>query len=183
MPAAGFALLLADLVMRGSALAAARLPRRAAQVLTALVVAVLVGRFATFAGQGVAEFRQLARPYDRFAAAVQTASRSPTASGEIRVTPGDVANIPAIYYDAAAETALCTAGVRVVVEAWRFARTRRGGLEDFPRQRQQDDHGPGLARPRAGPPEAPGASRRRRRARSPGWAATTAALGPMGIAE
>ena len=114
VPAAGFALLLADLAVAGCLRAVrARMPPLVANGLTVLVVGVLVARFAMFAHGAVRGFRDLTRPYDRFVSAVRSA---PGASlGQLYVSPQDVAGIEAIYVDPAAETALCAAGVHVVV--------------------------------------------------------------------
>ena len=114
VPAAGFALLMAELVIGGATrLQRAGWPGRTVHGLTVLVVTVLVVRFATFAQQGVENFRNLTRPYDRFVAAVRHAN--PGSSGELHLTPEDVEGIDSLYIDAAAETALCRTGVRVVV--------------------------------------------------------------------
>ena len=114
VPAVGFALLMAELVIGG----AARLRRagwslRAVQSMTGLVVVVLVVRFGAFAENGVRNFRNQTRPFDRFVTAVRHAV--PASSGELHLTPEDVEGIDALYRDAAAETALCRPGVRVLV--------------------------------------------------------------------
>ena len=84
VPAAGFALLLAELVMGGATrLQRAGWPRRNVHGLTALVVTVLVLRFATFAEHGVRNFRDLTRPYDRFTTAVRQAAL--LSSGELHL--------------------------------------------------------------------------------------------------
>jgi hypothetical protein len=114
VPAAGFALLLAELVIGGATqLQRAGWPRRNVHGLTALVVTVLVLRFATFAEHGVRNFRDLTRPYDRLTTAVRQAAL--LSSGELHLPAAEVEGIDAIYLDAAAETALCRTGVRVVV--------------------------------------------------------------------
>ncbi|MEP7117735.1 MAG: hypothetical protein ABI880_09140, partial [Acidobacteriota bacterium] len=116
VPAAGFALLAADLVMHGAALASHRLSPRAVRLITALLVVFLVGRFATFATGGVHDFRERTEPYARLIAAVRRAAPSAAAAGTVRLSPADVANVPAIYLDPAAETALCAADIHVIVE-------------------------------------------------------------------
>lgn len=105
---------MAELVIGG----AARLRRvgwspRAAHGVTGFVVLVLVVRFGAFAENGVRNFRNQTRPFDRFVMAVRRAV--PTSSGELHVAPADVEGIDALYRDAAAETALCRPGVRVLV--------------------------------------------------------------------
>ncbi len=116
VPAAGFALLMTDLVLHGAARAAQWLPARVVRVGTALLVAFLVARFATFAVGGVREFRERTEPYARLIAAVRHAGLTGTFPGEVRVRSADVADVPALYLDPAAETALCRAGVHVVVD-------------------------------------------------------------------
>jgi len=114
VPAPGFALLLAELVIGGATrLERAGWPGRAVQGFSALVVAVLVLRSAAFAEHGVRNFRNMTRPHDRFVTAVRQATQD--SSGALHLTPEDVEGIDAIYLDAAAETALGRPGVRVVV--------------------------------------------------------------------
>jgi len=115
VPAAGFALLLADRIVAGvGALQRAGTPRRVATVAGVAIVAALTIRFGWFARGGVNDFRRLAAPYERFAVAVQAADRE--APGRIRLTPRDVAGIEQAFVDPAAETALCRADVHVAIQ-------------------------------------------------------------------
>jgi hypothetical protein len=72
-------------------------------------------RSAVFAAQGVEDFREVTRRYDRFNAVVRQAQAT-SPGPEVHVPASAVENIDVLYRDAAAETALCTAGIRVVVD-------------------------------------------------------------------
>lgn len=116
VPAAAFALLLADRILTGARrLLVSGVPQRVVATAGVLVVAVLVGRFAIFARGGVTDFRRLARPYEHFTAVVRAADQA-APGAVIRVTAQDVYGIGEPFVVPAAETALCRAGVQVVVD-------------------------------------------------------------------
>jgi hypothetical protein len=114
VPAVGFAMLAAELLLAAAPLTRRLAPRRAGLVLAA-VVAFLVLRFAVFAAHGVEDFREVTRRYDRFNAIVRQAHAA-APGPDVHVPAAVVENIDVLYRDAAAETALCRPGVRVVVD-------------------------------------------------------------------
>jgi hypothetical protein len=116
VPAAGFAMLLADLLTRAEAALGRRMSVRAARAITATVAVALAVRFAAFAEERAADFRTVTAPYARFAEAIR-ASYPSAPSDRIVVVPSDIGRaIPDLYRDAAAETALCAADVRVSLQ-------------------------------------------------------------------
>ena len=114
VPAVAFAMLAAELLLAGAPLLERFAPRPTRLVLAA-VVAFLVLRFAAFATRGVEDFREVTRRYDRFNAVVREAHAA-APGPEIHVPAAVLKDIDVLYRDAAAETALCTRGVRVVVD-------------------------------------------------------------------
>ena len=115
LPAAGFALLLSELLLAGERVAARYIPPRSARALVIVVAAALAVRFAVFAEQGAEGFREGTRPYERLAAALQQPAAAPPRDGVVYVESFDVYGIPEIYVDPAAQTILCTPDVHVVI--------------------------------------------------------------------
>lgn len=116
LPAAGFALLLSELLLAGPRVAARYVPPRAARALVVVVAAGLAVRFAVFAQQGADGFRERTRPYERLAAALRQPRAAPPRDGVVYVESFDVYGIPEIYVDAAAQTILCAPNIHVVVQ-------------------------------------------------------------------
>jgi hypothetical protein len=115
VPAAGFALLLAEGIVKLHALALRRLSPAQARAVAAAVAIALAVRFVVFAQQGSYDFRQRTVPYERFATALRAANPAPSSDSVLSVDAQAVEGIPALYYDAAAQTIFCQPGVRVVV--------------------------------------------------------------------
>ncbi|HSC28157.1 MAG TPA: hypothetical protein VLD67_12835, partial [Vicinamibacterales bacterium] len=115
IPAAGFALLLADLTLRGGDLAARRIPPRAARALILFVACALAVRFAVFAREAADDFRERTRPYERLVEAVRAANPAPPPDGVVYVDRAVADTVPTVYLEPAVQTAFCTADVRAVV--------------------------------------------------------------------
>jgi protein O-mannosyl-transferase len=115
VPAAGFALLLATLIMQIHALAAKRVSARAAQAIVVVLTAALAVRFGLFAKDGADSFRQRTLPYERLASIVRAQADAAGRSGAVEVAADDLYGVPDIYRDAAASIALCRPDVRVTV--------------------------------------------------------------------
>jgi hypothetical protein len=115
VPAAGFALLLADVLMASQALLARRLSPRAARAVTTVVALVLALRFAAFTQQGSADFRDRTTPYERFAAAIAGPDASLPPDRVLYIDSQVATAIPELYRDPAAETIFCEADVHIVV--------------------------------------------------------------------
>lgn len=113
VPAAGFAMLLADLLMMAEVRIERWLPRRTARAVTVTLAVLLAVRFAAFAEEGAADFRTRTAPYLRFTEAIR-ASYPSVPPDKMVAVPSEIGRaIPDLYRDAVAETALCAADVRV----------------------------------------------------------------------
>jgi hypothetical protein len=115
LPAAGFAMLLAEAMLAVSRL---HIPRMSAQAVrrSAIVVAVAIAaRFTSLASITPAGFREETRPYERFAAAVRSARTGEPAGSVVYVDRAAVDGIPVLYRDPAAEVASCGSDVHVAV--------------------------------------------------------------------
>jgi hypothetical protein len=116
VPAASFALLLAEGVTALEAAAATRMTRRHACLLATAVAAALAIRFSVYAEKSARSFRELTLPYERFVAAVQRANPTGSAAEPVVLRPDDVENIPVAFYGVAAGAAFCGPPLRVVVQ-------------------------------------------------------------------
>lgn len=115
VPAAGFALFLAEVLTVCEARAARWAPPRVVRPLVTVVAIALAVRFGIFAQKGVDGFRERTRPYERLVSAITTSNTRVSADRSVYVDPQAVENVPALYWDPAAEEAFCTADVRLVV--------------------------------------------------------------------
>lgn len=115
VPAAGFAMLVADLLQQGQAWMATRTSAGTARAALIVVAAVLSARFAVYAEKGSEGYRKRALPYARYVAAVRTVAAAAPGSHDIRVSADDVAGFPELYRDPAAQVAMCASDVHVVV--------------------------------------------------------------------
>jgi hypothetical protein len=113
VPAAGFAMLLADLLLKAEPRFERWMSVRAARAVTVTLAALLAVRFAAFAEEGAANFRTATAPYVRFAEAIRASYPSPPPDGVVIVASDIGRVIPDLYRNAAAETALCAPDVRV----------------------------------------------------------------------
>jgi hypothetical protein len=114
LPAAGFAMLLAEMIVGLQTLRVPRWSPQARSVAAGVITAVLAIRFAVFAAKGGAEFPARTEVYRRYVESVRQASPSPPASGTIALTSADLRPVPPLYRDPAARTAYCMADVHVV---------------------------------------------------------------------
>jgi hypothetical protein len=115
LPAAGFALLLAEAIGQAETVAAARIPRRVARALAVAIACAIAVRFAVFAGRGATLFRERTRPYLRLAAAMKAANPVVESGASALVDAADVAGIPSLYWNAVASTIYCRPDIRLVV--------------------------------------------------------------------
>lgn len=116
MSAAGFALLLADLLFQLQAFATTRgRSQRAVRGVAIAVATALTVRFAVFAKKGADAFPARTRPYEQFVAEVRRSHGTQPASDVVHIDRRYVEGLPALYVDVAAETALCAPDIRVVV--------------------------------------------------------------------
>lgn len=114
LPAAGFALLLAEAVLAVRRLLARHTSRHTARAIAIAVTTVLAVRFAIFAAKVPAGFREWTRPYERYVEAVRKATAAAPSAAVISLDAADLEGIPVIYRDPAAEVASCGPDVHVV---------------------------------------------------------------------
>lgn len=114
LPAAGFALLLAELLLKSELRLATWVSAPVARTGLILAVAILALRFGVFAEKGSQDYRRRTLVYERYSAAVRDAAAL-SGGHEITVAPETVAGFPERYRDAAAQVALCESGIHVVV--------------------------------------------------------------------
>lgn len=115
LPAAGFALLLAEAMVWLEAAASRRLTRQHARVLATVVALGLAVRFSVYAEKSARSFRELTRPYERFREAVRRENPTGFATEPVVLAPADVEGIPIEFHAVAAGAASCGAPVGVVV--------------------------------------------------------------------
>ena len=115
VPAAGFAMLLAQVGLTAYELTRARWGSRAAAPAAIVGVAAVAIRFAVFAQEGATGFRDQTRPYERLIAAIDRSGQDTAATDEIAVSASDLYGVPELYRDGVAETVACRPGVRMVV--------------------------------------------------------------------
>jgi hypothetical protein len=116
VPAASFALLIAEGIGGLETLAAMRMTRRQARLLATVVAVGLAIRFSVYAEKSARSFRELTLPYVRFVEAVRRANPTGSAADPVVLTPPDVENIPVAFYGVAAGGAFCGPPLRVVVQ-------------------------------------------------------------------
>jgi hypothetical protein len=114
LPAAGFALLLADMVLLLQTLSLPRIPKPAVTATAVILTAALAVRFGVFAAKGAADFPTRTMTYRIYAAAVRRGAAAPPADGIVYVDREDARGVPALYRDPAARVAYCMADVHVV---------------------------------------------------------------------
>jgi hypothetical protein len=115
VPAAGFALLLAVLMMQVHAWVARRKTPSVASAVTLALTAALAIRFGLFAKDGADSFRQRTLPYERLAGIVRAQHAAAGFDGVAEVAASDLEGVPEIYRDPAASIAICTPDIRIVV--------------------------------------------------------------------
>ena len=113
LPAAGFAMLLAEGVLALRTLAARYTSRRTARTIAIAVTTILAVRFTVFAEKVPAGFREWTRPYERYVEAVRKATAAAPSAPVISLDAADLEGIPEIYRDPAAEVASCGPDVHV----------------------------------------------------------------------
>jgi hypothetical protein len=115
VPAAGFAMLLAQIGLTLHDAARARWGARFVTPAALAVAAALAIRFFAFAQEGANGFRDQTRPYERLIASIEQTGQHTAATDEIVVSAADLYGVPELYRDGVAETVACRPGVRMVV--------------------------------------------------------------------
>jgi hypothetical protein len=114
LPAAGFALLLADLLQKAEMRLASWGSPTVARAGLIVAVVLLSVRFSVFAEKGSEDYRKRTLVFERYSAAVRYAAAS-SGGREITVAPEEVAGFPERYRDAAAQVVLCESDIHVIV--------------------------------------------------------------------
>lgn len=115
LPAAGFAMLTAEMILAIQRVAARQVSTRAARIAAMTLAVLLATRFAIFATKVSAGFREGTRAYERYVAAVRKANPPPAAGPLVYIDRADAEGISVLYQDPAAEVASCGPDVHVVV--------------------------------------------------------------------
>jgi hypothetical protein len=115
VPAAGFAMLLAQSGLTAYEMIRARSGSPVVTPAAIAIVAAIAIRFAVFAHEGATGFRDQTRPYERLIAAIEQSGQDKSAIDEIAVSASDLDGVPDLYRDGVAETVACRPGVRMVV--------------------------------------------------------------------
>jgi hypothetical protein len=115
LPAAGFALLLADLIVQAEIVARTWIPRRMARAAAIAVAGALAVRFAVFAEKSTISFRERTRPYERLVEAIRRENPAVASGGSAHVDAADLEDIPEMYRHVAASAAFCKPNIHLVV--------------------------------------------------------------------
>jgi hypothetical protein len=115
VPAAAFALLLAEGVVALEGLAMRLMTLRRARVLARALSVALAIRFLVYAEKSARSFHDLTLPYARFVSAVRRANPGGR-SAQVTLAADDVENIPVAFYDVAAGGAFCGPPIHVAVQ-------------------------------------------------------------------
>lgn len=115
LPAAGFALLLAEILAACESVVAAWWTPHAARAATLVLASAIAVRYGLFAKKEADIFRERTRPYERLVAAVSSANSSHPSAAVVYVDREDAEAVPTLYLDPAARAARCAGDVRVVI--------------------------------------------------------------------
>jgi hypothetical protein len=115
IPAAGFALLLAEGALTGHDVAIRWVSARAVRALVSVVVIFVIVRFALFAHRAAAGFKDQTRPFERFASALIQENPVPLQGTVAYIDRARAQMLPAMPLDLMAQIAYCRPNVRVIV--------------------------------------------------------------------
>jgi hypothetical protein len=115
LPAAGFAMLLAVMILHVRTITEKWLSPRAGAVVAGVLALAIGLRFIVFARKGTDDFRKRTLPYEQFVAAVNASGSTVAADRTVGVAATDAQGVAPLYRDPAAQVGLCTANVRVTL--------------------------------------------------------------------
>ena len=107
LPAAGFAMLVADLMLGFYALAVSRMSANTARLATVVVLTVLAVRFGLFAQKSADSFPALTAHYERFVAELRRTNPGATAGSTVYIDRRFLEGVPDLYREPAARVGLC----------------------------------------------------------------------------
>jgi hypothetical protein len=113
LPAVGFAMLAADLMLALRGFLAARMSPRSAQIAVAAVVAILTIRFGLFAKKAADSFPERTAVYERFARELRRTNPTVASGSSVFIDRQFLEGIPALYRQPAAAVALCLPNARL----------------------------------------------------------------------
>jgi dolichyl-phosphate-mannose-protein mannosyltransferase len=107
LPAVGFAMLVAALVLEMYSVAVRHLPSRSAATVLVAVVVLLAARFGVFAKKAADSFPARTAPYERLAAEVRRANPHAAPGSTVVIDQQFLNGVPDLYREPAARVALC----------------------------------------------------------------------------
>jgi hypothetical protein len=113
LPAAGFAMLVADMMLAGQGMMGRWMNRPAARAVMVAVALALAVRFGVFAKRAADSFPERTRAYERLVAEVRRTGARAAAGETVYVNARFVDGVPDTYRDAAASIGLCLPGIRL----------------------------------------------------------------------
>lgn len=113
LPAVGFSLLVADLLLALREQLARRSTPRVAAAVTGIVVAVLAVRFGAFAKRAADSFPAKTAHYQRFVQELRRANPDAVAGSTVVIEQQFLEGVPELYREPAARVGLCMPGVRL----------------------------------------------------------------------
>jgi hypothetical protein len=116
LPAVGFALLVADVLMALERLVVVRLSPRIAHAAFIVLVAVLAVRFEIFAKKAADSFPARTENYRRFVTELRRANPSPLPGASVSIDRRFLEGIPELYREPAAQVGMCVPDVRLHVQ-------------------------------------------------------------------
>ena len=116
LPAVGFAMLLADLILAGERLLTRRWSPRVARVAIVVAVAIVTVRFAVFAKKAADSFPARAIAYQSFVTELRRANPGAVAGQTLVIDAKFLEGVPEIYREPAAQVGLCLPNVRLQLQ-------------------------------------------------------------------
>jgi hypothetical protein len=113
LPAVGFALLVADLLLALERLVAVKVSPRAAHAALIVVAALLAVRFEIFAKKAADSFPARTENYRRFVSELRRANPSPSPGASVSIDQRFLEGVPELYREAAAQVGLCVPNLRL----------------------------------------------------------------------
>lgn len=116
LPAVGFALLVADLLLAGGAQLRRWITLPIARAALLIAVVVVAGRFGVFARKAADSFPARTAAYRHYVEELRRLNPTVSAGGEVVIGRAALKNVPELYREPAARVGLCLPGLRVRIE-------------------------------------------------------------------
>lgn len=115
LPAAGFAMLVADFVLMVQGLAERRWSRQYARMLVTVLVCVLAGRSLVFAKKAADSWPVRTRDYERFVSHLRRSNPAAAPGSTVFIDRAALEGIPEVYRRPAAQVGLCLSDIRLEI--------------------------------------------------------------------